>query len=427
MPKEGSNITKTPQGRWRLRFKVKETVLGEDGQVRTFWKDRERTFDSKADAQDYRAGVRLAASRGERWRDQRNDAIVTLGAIAEAYKAAASAAPLSSQGFRKTMMNKWLEFAGNDTPATELSLTMLERYARSLSSEGRAAGTRHRKILAVEAMWRWARRRPDQFPGVPEPMEITGDDMDSVKAPPPVVRLATPDWYDVDQMIGHIEAGARKYPQAHRRAALIMRFTGMRVAQAVGLNWEDVKLDYSKGGAYVVVRAGRRGAKGSRGRVIPLHPWLVEEMKTWGSRTGLVTAPATSVGARWGSGEATRTAVSAAWLVSGVPVEKWGLSESEKVRGERGKGSPCHAIRACVKTELLRAGVLESTADYLIGHTKGATHAAYVPESAPETSPYWSQLVEAIGKMPNFGEAKPQQGSTAAPGTTEESSGTSPP
>jgi hypothetical protein len=83
-------------------------------------------------------------------------------------------------------MNVWISWAGGEAP--ELCLSMLERYADSLPSDGRKASTRHRKVLAVEAMWVWARKRPDLFPGVPAPMAITGDDAESVKPPPPVVR-----------------------------------------------------------------------------------------------------------------------------------------------------------------------------------------------------------------------------------------------
>ena len=58
-----------------------------------------------------------------------------------------------------------------------------------------------------------------------------------------------------------------------------------------------------------------------------------------------------------------------------------------------------------VRDGLLRAGVAEHVVDYLVGHSKGATAQAYVPESAPETSPYWPHLLEVVGQIPVYGRA----------------------
>lgn len=295
MPRHGENISRTPTGRWEVQFKVKETLLDEDGASKTVWRGKRKTFDSRDDAENFRAEVRLAASRGERWEDKRTVAVVTLGDLADRYRDAASEAPESTQRFRKSMMNSWTSWVERGTPASHLSLSLLERYARSLPSEGRAAGTRHRKILEVERMWRWARKRPDLFPGVPEPMGITGDDAESVKAPPPVVRLAAPTWDDVDSMIICIRGGWR-YTDRHRKVALLLRYTGMRISQAIGLRWTDLRLDHAT--PYVVVRAGRRGAKSGKGRVIPLHPALIHELRTWNPSDGLVVQLPEDGGAR---------------------------------------------------------------------------------------------------------------------------------
>ena len=53
-----------------------------------------------------------------------------------------------------------------------------------------------------------------------------------------------------------------------------------------------------------------------------------------------------------------------------------------------------------MKVELLWAGIPEYVVDYFVGHSKGATAMAYVPEAAPETSPYWPHLLKAIGVIP---------------------------
>ncbi|HHO54077.1 MAG TPA: site-specific integrase [Deltaproteobacteria bacterium] len=397
MPRHGKNIHRTPSGRWEVRFKLKQTVVDDHGEPRVIWRDRRRSFDTRAAAETFRAEIRLAASRGERWTDQREVPVISLGQVAEAYCAAACDAPLATQRFRRSMMNSLTSWSEPGTLASELSVSLLERYAASLPSAGRAAATRHRKLLEVERMWRWARQRPDRFPGVPEARAITGRDATSIKPPPPVVRLATPSWTDVDAMIHHLRPGWR-YGDAHRRIALVLRYTGMRISQAIGLRWSDVRLDHPAG-PYLLIRAGRRGSKSSRGRVIPLHRALAAQLERWGPTRGPVIA-APSDSQRWASGEATRSSMRAAWVAAGIPPERWDVSDAEREAGERRYGSPCHAIRACVKVELLRAGAAEHLVDYFVGHSKGATARAYVPESAPETSPYWLHLVDVVERIP---------------------------
>jgi intergrase/recombinase len=84
-----------------------------------------------------------------------------------------------------------------------------------------------------------------------------------------------------------------------------------------------------------------------------------------------------------------------AWQLAKVPPEVWDVTDEE-----RGHGSPSHAIRRCVRTELIRLGVQESVVLHLIGHAAGHTAAAYVPVSSPEQSPWWPLLVAAMRKIP---------------------------
>ncbi len=152
-------------------------------------------------------------------------------------------------------------------------------------------------------------------------------------------------------------------------------------------------------------RAGRRGAKSSPNRALPIHPALSREMNEWGARSGEVfKAPVSDQGHTdryFTGGEATREAFRTAWAAAGVPEDRWGVNEGELQRGERAHGSPTNAIRAGVKVHLLRCGFRESLVDYLIGHSRGSTDGAYVPQTAPTTSPLWGSLQEAIAAIPD--------------------------
>ena len=63
-----------------------------------------------------------------------------------------------------------------------------------------------------------------------------------------------------------------------------MRFHGARASQVCGLQWSDVDLD----NGLIYWRSRVRGAKAGRSRVVPLHPWLQQQMAGWGVREGLL-------------------------------------------------------------------------------------------------------------------------------------------
>ena len=388
---------------WYVQWKELVVLRQPDGSDKRVWKTRGRSAPTKAAARQLVQDIDIAHSLGERWSQPREEATVTLHNVALAYVRAAVdvGAPISTQRFRSAMIGSFLDFVGDDEPVTSLSLTLLERYAATLPSEGRKAVTRHRKVMEVELMWRWAHDRPELFPGVPIPRRYTGSlaEADKLRAPPPVVAMAAPTWADVDAMIDCL-----KIPW-HKRVATIMRFTGLRASQGCGLHWQDFDLDRG----VLRVRSHVRGAKRGRSRVIPLHSTLIADMATWGVREGLLfprryKKPDGSSRTGPYRGDALTAPFRRAWTLAEVPLDRWDVPNYViDDFSARAKGSPTHAIRRCVRTELLRAGVEEALVLYLIGQSQGITAAAYVPESSPEQSPYWPRLVEAVEKIPAVG------------------------
>jgi len=334
--------------------------------------------------------VEQAIALGEVWTPASSRPTVTLDTIALAYIQATvdSGAPVTTQRFRSSMIDAFLSFAGGEAPVGGLSISLLDRYAASLPAAGRQATTRHRKILEVERLWTWAAERPEQFPGIPTPRRITGRD---IRPPPPVIAAAAPTWDEVDRMLAHLDQ--RPW---HRRLGLLLRYTGLRCSQGLNLHWWDV--DLQRG--LLRIRAGMRGSKASRTRVVPLHPALMEALGGWGPADGLVL-PGRGGQAR--RGDAPVESFRRAWRLSGVPEEKWGATRAQNLPGERSKARPTHAIRAAVRTGLIRLGVEEAVALYLVGHSQGLTAAAYVPEATPEESPYWARMVDAVGRIPRVG------------------------
>lgn len=393
--------TYTKRGdRYLVRWKELFVTRQPDGTEIREWKDRGRSVLTLRDAKQLVSEVESTQAMGRRWEDQRETAAVTVGTLCDAFTA--SAANESTRKTRGSYLRAFQTWAGRDRAVSSLSASLLDAYAASLPSEGRAAATRHRKVLEVEAAWRWARTRPDLFPGVPEPVKVTSklSGGGTVQPAAPVVRLAAPTLEDVDRMRAALRPGWR-YRELTTRIALLLRYTGLRVSQAVGLRWADVVLDGGEAGPYLVIRAGGRGAKRGKGRAVPLHPGLAAALAGWGPRDGLVFDPGPDAGPYWTDGEAVRDALTTAWEASGVDRAKWSVSESERAAGDRAHGSPTHAIRAAVKVHLLRSGVSDTLADYFVGHSKGATSGAYVPELHPESSPYWRALRGAVATIPD--------------------------
>lgn len=401
-------IAQTSRGEWRVRWK-ELIVTTDNGLVARVWRDRCRTFPTKGEAVAFRAEIKTAAARGERWEDRREVPIATIRALVLGYVRAAvdGGAPIATQRFRSATLGTFLDWLqarevggrGARRPVSELSLGLLQDYAASLPSEGRSATTRHRKVMEVERAWSWAHERPELYPGVPTPRRLTGGGgADRLRAPAPVVAVAAPTWADVDAM------RAELLIEWHRRAVLVMRYAGLRASQVCGLRWDD--LDLARG--ILRIRAGRAGAKRGRARVVPLHPALVAELAGWGVREGLLfprryRAPDGEPRSGPYRGDALVEPLRRAWTAAGVSRDRWDVPEGEE--GERGHGSPSHAIRRCVRSELLRAGVEEAVCLYLAGHTQGATAAAYVPEGSPEQSPWWPRMVAAVATIPDHRDA----------------------
>ncbi len=341
------------------------------------------------------------------WEDPTKQAVATIRAIATGWiqRTRQNGAPETTVRNRSSMLGEFLRFMRAEQPddpgahrkVDELSLPLLQVYADSLPAEDRQGVTRYRKVLTVEQMWRWAWRMREEYPGVPEPRKLTGGnrETDGLRAPPPVVATAAPTWEDADAMIAELTV------PWHQRAALLMRCFGLRTSQVCGLRWSDLDLSAE----VLQVRANVRGSKSSRARVVPMPPWLATEIAGWEpaeKREGLLF-PRRYINPQTGltydgayRGDALLAPFRRAWTLAGVDQAKWDIPKE----GGRGKGSPTHALRRMLRSELIRAGNQEAWVLYFTGQSQGVTAAAYVPETTPEQSPYWPHMVGMVANIP---------------------------
>lgn len=348
--------------------------------------------------------------------------MATMGAITVAYiRVSVEGRPRSTARHRATLLQRFLDWAGDERRVGDLTTSLLTEYATFLRGEG--IGSVSRYVAQVEQVWAWAWNRSDAFPGVPEPQRVTGRDGDLPHRVEPVAT-DTPSWAEVDAMIDALtpegcaewlerrraagEADLRGFgyrPQwrVHWQVALVQRFTGLRVSQIASLMRDDLDLERER----LVIRAGRVGAKGQRrDRVVPMHPHLAGLLGEWElPEEGTVFGRVATKGPRRGQrldlvGAEVADVFRRAWERAGVPRSRWGAV------GGRSNARPTNAIRARWKSTIAGATSYD-LATMMVGQASRGEHDAYVALGNPEASPYWNAMTAALASIPVGSEEQP--------------------
>ena len=134
---------------------------------------------------------------------------------------------------------------------------------------------------------------------------------------------------------------------------LILRFTGLRKGQAMRLQWDD--LDLTANMLRIRPELGKTRSE-RQGRVIPVSPYLGEELAGLGRREGFIIDTA-------GANRVAKTEmVMAAWSRAGVREQVWaGIADKRRAQ-------PCHAMRHGFITGLLAGGAKRELVQVLVGH-----------------------------------------------------------
>ena len=348
------------------RYRVRWTDI--DGR-RQSW-----TVGSRAEADRIARKAETARDRGERWHPQSDRPRTDLGTVMNAY-IVDRARVFSPQTLRchaayLDVFARWLEevYPHGTIYPDVLSKGLLADFYASLagiSSRGRprADASRQNCLSIVQRMWAWAANEDEYAAIMPPPRKL------EIRVAPGVPTVA-PTWAEVDACIAALGG-------EHRRLALLMRFTGLRVRQVLGLQWADFDL-----GAATLRMRGELGKTRAerRGRIVPVSPHLVAEMATWGVRDGWVIEATEGARGRWLTMGNDR--VREAWKASGVRPEVW-------------RGRPHHAFRKALVSGLIGAGAQREAVEYLVGHSLGLAGVYTDPEALG--------LREAVGMVPAVG------------------------
>lgn len=245
---------------------------------------------------------------------------------------------------------QFVGFVGADesAPKAFTTKTITAYYDHLLDRQTVRESTRQQYVQTAERIWAWAYDTDEYGDQIARPRRL---EMRAVESSPTVA----PTWAECDRCIAQLGPKTGAY-----RAALIMRYTGLRVSQACSLVFADI----DPAAKTLRLRGELGKSKTERsGRIMPVSTHLLTAVASWGGLpTDRIVGAATA-------DDAIRTA----WTKSGVRTEVY-------------KGRPDHAFRKAFVTELRRAGADPDAVEYLVGHSSGIRGVYTDPSALPLTS-----------------------------------------
>lgn len=235
-----------------------------------------------------------------------------------------------------------------------LTKRLLSEWCEYLKTHGlhgrpRKSGTIRKLVGIIQLAWEWGYNDDEFGDYVPRPRRIRLPPDDGL---PPIA----PTWEEMDGCIHAIKTW-------QKHLCIVLRFTGLRVQQAMGLRWTD--FDFERGLLHFRGELGKSKQE-RRGRVIPVSPHLLAELETWERKEEWLIVSDRKPGSCRERLARSRDTV-AAWQRAGVREEAW--------------KQPHHAFRKGFITGLKRAGADTDAVEYLVGHSLGLRGVYTDPEA----------------------------------------------
>ena len=351
-----------------------------NGKYRVRWRDpdgspRSRTCPTRRSALQLKREVEEEAARGRRWEPDGVREEPDLRVMLRAYLAWCAIAhrPNTVMRYARSLDQfvRWLESrekTGVPLRGRVLSRRLLaEWYEDSamferLEGKPRAVATRRKLVEVVQAAWAWIYDDEEFGEAVAPPRKL--------RMPREPADLAVaPTWDEMDACI-------RALSGWQQRLCAVLRFTGLRVQQALGLRRDD--FDLERGVLRVRGELGKSMSE-RRGRVVPVSGHLVELLRALpeGEESWLIETT------RRPDGQFERIArgrdVTRGWKRAGVREEAW-------------RKRPHHSFRKGFISGLKRAGADADAVEFLVGHSLGLRGVYLDPGALP--------MREAVDRIP---------------------------
>lgn len=305
---------------------------------------------ARALAEEHRVAVAAAEARGEAWKpraagpdlDLEAGMIAFVADIARTHRAkSVDKHTISLELFKRFAVATsrdldWSILSQDTLAAFHAWLSLAEN---GLHGEQRATGTVNRIVGNLQIFWKWCAEQDTwaALAGMPKRLRM--------KRVVPKKKTA-PTFEEMARCVFAANGW-------HHKLAMMLYGTGLRVNQVMLSTWADV--DFERGTYTLRPELGKTDAE-SRGRTIPLAPWLLKELETWGVRTGWIVPSNRTRG-----GERERVArdrdMARAWARAGVREAAW-------------KGQPHHRFRAGFISGLKALGADDEAVEVYVGDRK---------------------------------------------------------
>jgi integrase len=342
--------------------------------------DRSRSFTTASTAKTFRGQVDDAERLGRIWRPEARVVVPPLSGLFDGWLAdlhrIGKAPGTIVRGYYGAKAG--LSFFGSEAGCDALTRAGLTAFDAHLVARGYKITSRRATMWAVMSAWRWGWAHEAWRPHLAEPAA-------PAMPTPELRRVVAPTWAQMDAVVHLAAAQARRLPRCEwqRRTAVLLRGLGWRITQVLGLDWTDVDLE----GGRITCREGKSRQE-KRGRVVPLAPWLRDELGTW-SRDDVAL-----IGRRI---RPTYPAMVMAmlWDRSGVPREIYA-------------NRPDHAFRIGLISGLTALRAPHEGVEYYVGHSLGGVRRAYLDASS-------LGLDEVASLIPPIGKSGTSVGQFSAP------------
>lgn len=243
-------------------------------------------------------------------------------------------------------------------------------------------GTIYQTIAAVVDMWTWVASQ-DHYASVPRPPY----NKHLVLPAPPVYTApaSVPTMEECDAVIRRVRL------PLPRMLAVVMRYTGLRLEQAVHIHREDVDVK----GSTLLIRKGKTRREKALMRRVPVSPWLFEDLAQLlaavesGPLFPDKKEPALPLRSYRNKSVYIREAWVAATDADEARLEVWNPPNRRKAR-------PDHAFRAAFQALLTDEGIADNVIDWLVGHAPQTTRARHYAQPSPRV------LTKAVEFVPRI-------------------------
>lgn len=388
----GPGVTVEPwQGkRWRIRWR--EWVI-ENGERRRV--QRSRVVSTEAAAIELRAKVLRTIEVGEVWQDAVLEipTVASFDAATAAWLRHKAARGVAASSVKKygTLIAAWflaarkvLKLAPEQpVPVSALNRSLFAEVALRWRRLNLGESTIYNGTRVALDAWTWTADDPAAWPGTPPaPRDKTTIlPQAPIYTAPPAPTLA-----EIDACVARLTTHA----YVAKGAAIVMRYTGLRISQVFALQRDD--LDVTN--LTLTVRTGKGRREASTHRVVPIARSMLTELSPYlgpeggpllRRRRDLRSAPTRSHNPT----KALTDAWEAATKAGKVRRDVWKPSTRRLAR-------PDHAFRAAFQQHLVEHGVRDEVVDVLVGHAGTTTRARHYvsPEALAKA------MREAIDTIP---------------------------